>query len=71
MKVLSIVAGYFDGEFGRCVVQRYKSLDCIHVNAETLFSKICSVFSEEDFSLANIISSLSDSADYMCGEDEW
>ena len=68
MKVLSILASYYDDEMGRCVIEHYKSLECVHVNAEALFSKICNVFSEDEIPLENLISNLTDSAGYMCGE---
>ena len=42
--VLSILASYFDDEFGNCVVQGY-----IHVNAEVLLSKICCFFLKMTF----------------------
>ena len=48
----------------RCV----KSLECVHVNAEVLFSKICNMFSEDEIPLENLISSLSDSTGYMRGD---
>ena len=53
MKVLSILASYFDDEIGRCVVEHCKCLECVHVNAEVLFSKICNVFSEDEILLEN------------------
>ena len=46
-KVLSSLASYFDDEFGRSVVQHYKSRECIYVDTEVLISKIWNVFSEE------------------------
>ena len=68
MKLLSILASYFDDEMGRCVIEHYRSLECVHVNAEVLFSKICNVFGEDEIPLENLISNLSDSAGYMRGE---
>ena len=68
MKVLSILASSFDDEMSRCVIEHYKSLECAHVNAEVLFSKICNVFSEDEIPLEDLISNLSDSAGYMRGE---
>ena len=68
MKVLSILASYFDDEMGRCVIEHYKSLECVHVNAEVLFSKISNAFSKDEIPLENLISNLSDSAGYMRGE---
>ena len=40
IKVFSILASYFDDQFGKSVVQHYKSLECIYFNAEVRFSEI-------------------------------
>ena len=53
---------------GICVIEHYKYLECVHANAEVLFSKICNMFSEDDIPLENLISNFSDSAGYMRGE---
>ena len=55
MKVLSIIASYFDDKMGRCVIEHYKSLECVPGNAEVLFSKIYNVFSDDEIPLENLI----------------
>ena len=49
---------------GRCIIEHYKYLECVYVNAEVLFSKICNVSSEDEIPLENLISNFSDSAGY-------
>ena len=48
MKVFTIIVSYFDEEIGETVVEHYCSFECIRVNAEELFVKICDVFVKDE-----------------------
>ena len=68
MKVFIILVSYFDDELGKSTVQHYKSIECIKISAELLTDAILKAFSEGEIPFENLISDLSDSASYMCGE---
>ena len=57
---------YFDEKLGLSVVH-YKSVSMIEVNTLFLFKKICEQFQVKQIPFENLVSDLSDSANYMCG----
>ena len=67
-KVFSILISYFDEEKGECVVEHYDSIECVIVNAQTLFTEISKLFSRDGISWNNLVSDLSDSTNYMRGK---
>ena len=60
-KVFSIFISYFDEILGLSVVQNYKSVGMIEVNALTLFQTICNLFQDDQILFENLVSDLSDS----------
>ena len=67
-KVFSILVSYFDEILGLSIVQHYKSVSMIEVNALTLFQTICKLFQDDQIPFENLVSDLSDSTNYMCGK---
>ena len=67
-KVFSIFVSYFDEILGLSVVQNYKSVGMIEVNALTLFQTICNLFQDDQILFENLVSDLSDSTNYMRGK---
>ena len=57
---------YFDEKLGLSVVH-YKSVSMIEVNTLFLFKKNCEQFQAKQIPFENLVSDLSDSANYMCG----
>ena len=47
------------------VVEQYDSIECTVVNAATLFQEISNLFERDEISWDNLVSDLSDSANYM------
>ena len=67
-KVFSILVSYFDEILGLSIVQHYKSVSMIEVNALTLFQTICNLFQDDQILFENLVSDLSDSTNYMRGK---
>ena len=67
-RVLSVLVSYFSEALGECVVMHYYSLSMTTVNAETVYKAVMNAFDEDDIPLTNLISTLSDSANYMRGK---
>ena len=67
-KVFSILVSYFDEVLGLSVVQHYKSVSMIEVNALTLFQTTCKLFQDDQIPFENLVSDLSDSTNYMRGK---
>ena len=67
-KVFSILVSYFDEILGLSVVQHYKSVSMIEVNALILFQTICKLFQYDQILFENLVSDLSDSTNYMRGK---
>ena len=67
-KVFSILISYFDTGIGASVVQHYTSVSLIEVNAKSLLECICNCFVRDDIPFDNLVSDLSDSANYMRGK---
>ena len=64
-KVFSILVSYFDEILGLSIVQHYKSVSMIEVNALTLFQPICKLFQDVQIPFENLVSVLNDSTNYM------
>ena len=54
-KVFSIFVNYFDKKLGLSVVQHYKSISMIEVNALTLFKEICELFQADQIPFENLV----------------
>ena len=67
-KVFSVIVSYFSEEEKCTVFKHYMSVSMAVVNAETLYNCIMNKLKEDDISHANLISILSDSANYMRGK---
>ena len=67
-KVFSILVSYFDEILGLSVIQHYKSVSMIEVNALILFQTICKLFQYDQILFENLVSDLSDSTNYMRGK---
>ena len=67
-KVFSILVSYFDEILGLSVVQHYKSVSMIEVNALTLFQTTCKLFQDDQIPFENLVSDLSGSTNYMHGK---
>ena len=67
-KVFSILVSYFDEVLGLSVVQHYKSVSMIEVNALTLFQTTCKLFQDDQIPFENLVSDLSGSTNYMHGK---
>ena len=67
-KVFSVLVSYFDEMLGLSVVQHYKSVSVIEVNALTLFENTCKLFQDDQIPFENLVSDLSDSTTYMRGK---
>ena len=50
------------------MVQHYRSKSFATVNAVNLYEFVANSFAEDDIPLANLISCLSDSTNYVCGK---
>jgi len=66
-RVLNIMVCYFCEETQRSVTYLYASVEMSVVNADTVYSTVLNKFREDDISLDNLVSVLSDSAAYMRG----
>ena len=66
--VFSILISFFDEVKGECVVEHYDSIECVIVNAQSLFTEIAKLFSRDDITWDNLVSDLSDSTNYMRGK---
>ena len=53
-KFFSILVGYFDEIFGLSILQHYKSVSMIEVNALTLFRTICKLFQDDQIPLKTL-----------------
>ena len=60
-KVFSVLVSYFDEILGLSVVQHYKSVSMIEINALTLFENTCKLFQDDQIPFENLVSDLSDS----------
>ena len=67
-KVFSVLVSYFDEILGLSVVQHYKSVSVIEVNALTLFENTCKLFQDDQIPFENLVSDLSGSTNYMHGK---
>ena len=67
-KVFSVLVSYFDEILGLSVVQHYKSVSMIEVNALTLFENTCKLFQDDQIPFENLVSDLSGSTNYMHGK---
>ena len=67
-KIFSILVRYFDEILGLFIVQHYKSVSMIEVNALTLFQTISNLFQDDQYPFENLLSDLNDSCNYMCGK---
>ncbi len=67
-KVVSIMASYFSPESGDTVYHHYRSFTMTDVNAKELTSKVLLCLKEDEIPLENLVSILSDSANYMRGK---
>ena len=67
-KVFSVIVSYFSEEEKCTVFKHYMSIPMTVVNAETLHKCIISSFEKDGIPLSNLISVLSDSANYMRGK---
>ena len=67
-KVLSILVSYYSNEQKECVVRHYASVSMTTVNARTVYATVVDLFKKDNIPLDNLISSLSDSANYMRGK---
>ena len=68
MKVFAVLVNCFDEKHGRSTIKRYIVIEFINISAELLSGKILNGFTVDDIHLENLISDLSDSGSYMCGE---
>lgn len=66
-RILNILVCFFDSELGESVTHLYASLELTIVNATTVHAAVVEKFKEDNISLDNLVSSLSDSAAYMRG----
>ena len=67
-KVFSILVSYFDEILGLSVIQHYKSVSMIEVNALILFQTIYKLFWRWPNSVWKPAADLSDNTNYMCGK---
>ena len=67
-KVFSVLVSYFDEILDLSVIQHYKSVRMIEVNALTLFETTCKLFQDDQIPFKNLLSDLSDSTTYMRGK---
>ena len=67
-KVFSILVSYFDEILGLSVIQHYKSVSMIEVNALILFQTISKLFQDDQIPFENLVANLSDNTNYMCGK---
>ena len=64
MKMFTILVGYFDDKLEWSTLKHYKSIECIDISAK-ISEKTLNAFIEDNITLENLISHLSDSASYM------
>ena len=67
-RVLSVLVSYYSDSLQQCTVHHYASVSMTTVNAETVYKAVKEMFAIDDIPLTNIISCLSDSANYMRGK---
>jgi len=67
-KVFSILVPYYSEKQKLSIVQHYKSKAFNVVNAKTLFDYVKDVLAKDEIPLANLISNLCDSTNYMRGK---
>ncbi len=67
-KVFTILVSYFSSEVGEVVVKHYDSTSLKRISAQILYRHVVSKFADDDIPLDNLISCLSDSANYMRGK---
>ena len=65
--VLNILVCYFCENLMKCVTHLYASIQMTVVNAQTVYEAVLNKFKTDDIPLINLVSVLSDSAAYMCG----
>ncbi|KAJ3596140.1 hypothetical protein NHX12_002549 [Muraenolepis orangiensis] len=68
LKVCSVLINYYSDEAGECVTKHYHSSSMNRVNAKSLHKCIDDLFVADEISRSNVISMLSDSANYMRGK---
>ena len=64
-RVFSVLVSYFDEVKGERVVEHCESIECKVVSAENVFVEICKLFNRDEILWDNLVSDLSDSANYM------
>ena len=67
-KVLSVLVSYFSDELNKCIVHHYLSTSLTVVKATIIHSVILDSLKKDNIPLDNLISNLSDSANYMRGK---
>lgn len=68
LKVFSVMVAYFSPEREETIVQHYNSVSLSIVNAQVLRSTLLSMLESDNIPLVNLVSILSDSANYMRGK---
>jgi len=66
-KVLTILVSYFCAAKNEVVIHHFKSLTCIKVNSESLFTKLVTLMEDNEIPWTNLMSVLMDSCNVMRG----